>query len=108
MTDLDLARLKQLADWLDRRGQPNSGIRYAGQNYDLNSGRLEFSRVELRGADADFIYANFHGDGARKMHAELAALIEAAEALVGVVKIADRNTDEFIRARTTLAALETK
>jgi hypothetical protein len=80
----DTARLRELAGklvaWLQKRGQPDSGMRYEGQSYDLATGRTIASRVELHGTDADFIAKHFHGQGARELSTAILSLLDELDA----------------------------
>ena len=73
MSTISTERLRELLlAWLDKRGQPDSGIRYeAGSHSNTRGVRHSIARVELHGSDADFIAKHFHGEGARALAAAL-------------------------------------
>ncbi len=71
LTEADAdAAVRDLITWLHKRGEPDSGIRYASN--DSFTGR---ARVELHGTDASFVADHFHGEGARQLAAVLAATL---------------------------------
>lgn len=99
--------LSELLDWLDKRAQPNSGIRYEVASFDLETGRAHQSRVELHAEDADFIVKHFHGRGA----ADLAAVLRtrpAASTMEGWRLVPEEYTYEMNVAFCKAAFLNTE
>jgi hypothetical protein len=73
--------VERLRLWLMKRGEPDSGLHYEGRSYNLESGAIRESYVTLTGSDADFIAAEFHGEGARELASALLALEGERDAL---------------------------
>jgi triphosphoribosyl-dephospho-CoA synthetase len=74
--------LRELATWLEKRAQPDSGIRYeAGSHSNTNGVRHRLARVELYGRDADFIAKHFHGKGAADLAAATIELLDRIDRL---------------------------
>lgn len=85
--------LKPLIDWLRKRGESDGGIRYEGAS--SNEFARRPARVELHGADADFVAKHFHGSGARALADILSALILPAQEPVGWLSRGERSLIVF-------------
>lgn len=79
-----------LIEWLRKRAEPNSGIRYESRSI------YGQPWVELFGTDATFVAEHFHGQGAAKLADCLAALRPAADPKAeGVLTVSDEQFEEL-------------